>query len=78
MVPNTKLTLKSLSYALGLTTNKNYQKNVIMDAFLSFDFYSMHLDLRASRSSFLYATIVYGEKRVFKNVCSAIIRLHQG
>ena len=77
MVPNTKLTLKSFSYALGLTTNKNYQKSNHGCISISIDFYLMHLDFRTSRSSLLYATIVYGEKRVFKNVCSTIIRLYQ-
>ena len=44
---------------------------------ISLDFYLMYLDFQTSTSSLLYATNVYGEK-VFKNVYSAILRLHQG
>ena len=42
---------------------------------ISFDFYLMPLDFGTSRSSLLYAAIVYGEKRIFKTVCSVITPL---
>ena len=64
MVPNTKLTLKSFSYALGLTTNKNYQKSNHGCIFVSIDFYLMHLDFRTSSKFSLRNYCAWGKKSV--------------